>query len=373
MREMGWVIFLLLILACLLLVPVLTIWNIIAFVRCLAEGREWRRDREIELAALLVGCLYILLYLDLAEVKRADWWEELVNSQSHSVLALDTVPSVGAVAVLALAGYLVLRFIPMEKQPPMVCVLALAAVYCGVGLCTVWCVQTAWDPFLMLYPANCALLFLKTLCIAVRRRSALWKRGTQPVKYPRLAALLARGGSLPWLALLAVLPLLGVLVGVLTLFGQTPDALIRAWTETADWTFSQKIPPPNVMVDEHYLCTVAVGGHPGFVKPLRVGRRHGHTVVVNRQLCIANAFEQLLEENFPRLHRVVRGIYDRTGYPIARHIRSPFAADVTYCLMKPLEWLFLLVLYTADARPEDRIAVQYPHAALPGMEGSAIT
>ena len=181
-----------------------------------------------------------------------------------------------------------------------------------------------------------------------------------------------RGERLPWLGLLAVLPLLGVLVGVLTLFGQTPDALIRAWTETADWTFSQKTPPPNVFMDTHYLCTAAARGHPKLVKPLRVGRRHGHTVLVNRQLCIANAFEQLLEERCPRLHRGIREFYDRTGLPIARYIRSPYASDVTYILMKPLEWLFLLVLYAADPRPEDRIAVQYPHTAPPGAEGRRV-
>lgn len=373
MEVLEGILLLLILLFFLLLIPALTLWNIAAFVRCLTGLEEWRRDREIELGALMVGYLYFLLYLDLAEIKRADWWEELVNSQTHSVLALDTVPSVAAVVVLALAGYLVLRFVPAEKQPPLVCVLALAAVYCGVGLCILWCVQTAWDPFLMLYPANCALLFVKVVCMSVRRKSALWESGEQPVKYPKLAALLDRGVGLPWLALLAVLPLLGAVVGILTLFGQTPDALIRAWTETADWTFSQKIPPPNVWMDEHYLCTVAAGGHRRVVKPLRLGKRHGHTVVVNRQLCVANAFEQLLEERTPRLHRAVRGIYDRTGYPIARHIRSPYGADLIYCLMKPLEWLFLLVLYTADVRPEDRIAVQYPHAALPGTEGRAVT
>jgi hypothetical protein len=28
-------------------------------------------------------------------------------------------------------------------------------------------------------------------------------------------------------------------------------------------------------------------------------------------------------------------------------------------LMKPLEWFFLLVLYTVDAKPENRIHMQY--------------
>jgi len=32
---------------------------------------------------------------------------------------------------------------------------------------------------------------------------------------------------------------------------------------------------------------------------------------------------------------------------------------LVYVAMKPLEWFFLLVLYTVDARPENRIHVQY--------------
>lgn len=33
--------------------------------------------------------------------------------------------------------------------------------------------------------------------------------------------------------------------------------------------------------------------------------------------------------------------------------------DLIYYLMKPLEWLFLLVLYLVDRKPENRIAMQY--------------
>ena len=147
----------------LLLVPALTIWNLITFVHCLTGRAERRWERWLECGALAVGYGYFRLYLELAEVRRADWWEELVNYQQHSILALDAIPSVAALAGLAFAGYLVLRFVPPERQPPLVCVLALAAAYCGVGLCVLWCVQTAWDPFLMLYPANCALVLLKAV------------------------------------------------------------------------------------------------------------------------------------------------------------------------------------------------------------------
>ncbi len=82
-------------------------------------------------------------------------------------------------------------------------------------------------------------------------------------------------------------------------------------------------------------------------------------MVVNRQLQIANAFEQILEERCPRLHRCVRSNYDRYGYPISKHIRKAWQADLIYLIMKPAEWLFLIVIYLHDRQPENRIAVQY--------------
>ena len=51
--------------------------------------------------------------------------------------------------------------------------------------------------------------------------------------------------------------------------------------------------------------------------------------------------------------------YDTYGYPISRHIRTPLAADIVYLIMKPLEWLFVAVLYLFDEKPENRIVLQY--------------
>lgn len=163
----------------------------------------------------------------------------------------------------------------------------------------------------------------------------------------------------PVTAFVLMWPLLGIVLCLLALFGQRPDYLIKAWTETSDWTLSTQTAPPNLYMDEHYLCTVAAGGHEKVVKPVRMGERHGHRVVVNRQLCIANAFEQILEERTPRLHRTVRLVYDKYGLPVARLIKSKWVADVVYLLMKPLEWFFLIIIYMCDVNPENRIAIQY--------------
>ena len=143
------------------------------------------------------------------------------------------------------------------------------------------------------------------------------------------------------------------------LFGQRPDEAIKAFLETSDWTLSTKISPPSITYDGHYLCTVSLRGHKNIVKPIRMGIRRGEKIVVNRQLCVANAFEDLVQERMPRFHHFIRYIYDKYGYPLSKHINTALQADITYILMKPLEWIFLLVLYIFDVNPENRIATQY--------------
>jgi hypothetical protein len=98
------------------------------------------------------------------------------------------------------------------------------------------------------------------------------------------------------------------------------------------------------------------------VKPIRKGFRKGNPVTCNRQLLISNAFEELIQEKLPALHIAIRKQYDKVGNVIHRYygiFSNKFIADIVYVLMKPLEWIFLLVLYTCDEKPENRIAKQY--------------
>lgn len=148
---------------------------------------------------------------------------------------------------------------------------------------------------------------------------------------------------------------------VLVLFGQRPDSFIRVFLETSSFIYS-KIPAPKpelVEGDGHYLCTVTVKGHKKLVKTIRAGVRRGIRISVNRQLLIAIALENILEQYVPTIHKVIRNFYDRYGYPISRHINSKWSADIIYLLMKPLEWFFLFGLYTIDKKPENRIHIQY--------------
>lgn len=342
----------------------LTGWIVVSTVRA-AKGRPDRwYCRVLEPAAIGIGMVFSVLYMEIENITGSGWWEQLYEGQKHAPVSAEHLPTVIAVAVIALIGYAMIRYIPAGKLPPLAAATAIAAVYAGIALCVVWSVQVS-NPFLILYAFDCGFVFVKAIMLFVIDRGKAVEAGSLSLKPGVLSRLFGKASTLPAAAFLLLIPLIGILVAVLVLFGQAPDAVIRAWTETADWTLSQKQPPAPLPFDGHYLCTVAAGGHRKIVKPLRTGMRHGHRVIVNRQLCIANAFEQVLEERMPRLHRAIRGFYDRTGYPISRFIRTKAAADAVYFIMKPLEWLFLVFLYAVCTNPENRIAVQYPHAKLP--------
>lgn len=165
--------------------------------------------------------------------------------------------------------------------------------------------------------------------------------------------------KMPKLWAISLFPVLIIIQLILVLFGQRPDSLIRVFLETSSFNYSNiPAPEPEIVAgDGHYLCTVSARGHKKLVKPVRAGIRGGARIPVNRQLLIANAFENILEQYVPNFHKAIRNFYDRYGYPISRHINSKWSADIIYLIMKPLEWLFLVVLYTVDKKPENRIHI----------------
>ncbi len=329
------------------------------------NARLVRLGKLFDGIVLFLGVLYTLLYASLQEIcLNADWTRQLVNAQVHTPIYTQARLTVAAVALTALCGYAVLAYIPAQKLAPLVIVCSMAAMYLGVAECILWIIQIWTDVEylpLCLAPLDFILIAAKT----IRNKIGEWDPKTaegRTYRYPFLGwcnRVLAKSQRWCAAAFVAMLPLLGILICLLVLLGQEPDAVIKAWTQSSDWNLSLQTAPQNIYYDEHYLCTVAAGGHKKIVKPVRRGVRHGHWVIVNRQLCIANAFEQILEERTPRLHRRIRQFYDTYGFPVAKAIRSPYAADLVYLLMKPLEWLFLAVLYFCDVKPENRIAVQY--------------
>lgn len=172
----------------------------------------------------------------------------------------------------------------------------------------------------------------------------------QPVlKYPILALILV-----PTVILLSLF---------LILFGQKPDSIIKAFTDTYKHGFSQlDYMCDNVECGGHFLCSVGANGHKAIVRPIRYGERNGNKIICNRQLLVSNAFEEFVGENFPLVHKIIRKQYNKVGKAIHRHyhvFNNKYVSDIVYIMMKPLEMFFLLTLYTFDNKPENRIAAQY--------------
>ena len=306
----------------------------------------------------LFGCFLEAIFIFIVkDMTFYEWNEPLINSQKHALIWSGAYPTFFTLAALTLLALIIYSYRDANSLSPLANVFCISGILGGVVLLLVFDNQLQVASFHTFF-----LLIYSIHLLWVRIKE--WQEDRTEISYENrllqwLHQLLNKSRNWPWLAVLIAIPTLALVVLVLMLFGQQPDSMIKAWTNTADWAFSQKIPPQNLIIDEHYLCTVAAGGHEKVVKPQRMGIRHGHPVVVNRQLCIANAFEQVLEEKTPRFHRFLRRNYDRYGYPFAKHIKKKWAMDLIYYLMKPLEWLFLLVLYLVDRKPENRIAMQY--------------
>ena len=375
------ILFFLAILLAALFIPIyLSVWNIKRFIR---PRPQTGKDVRLEFVTLGVGyvCTYPLLPWN-------DWREALVEGNTfHAPVAIVDQQAAFILFTVLAAGSFFLLLLLRDKLPPLIKTLCLSGVYLGGIFCVVWIVQLShniYNPaaetdfqgetisglfsgggfyltvlFATLFPIN----YLLSSVILIRRMVAeQCKQAPKVYRSPVLVycqQLLWQSPKQPLIALLLLLPLYGICVLILTLLGQQPDAAIKLFTDTSDWLFSTRVSPPMLPHTGHYLCTVAARGHKGIVHPLRKGVRHGCVITVNRQLCVANAFEDLLSEHMPGFHRVVRRNYDKYGLPICQYIEKPWKSDLVYLFMKPAEWFFLIVLYAFDVHPEERIARQY--------------
>lgn len=347
----------------------LSIVNVIYLFKFKKDELIKKLEMKIEFITLIIGSIFMFLFFvsGIPNIRYKDWNESIYPFEIHTPIATEMMLSICVFILVAILGYLVLRFVKMNKLSPLVFVLAMSALYIGVIIAMLWICQVVKldivNLILILFPVNIIVIFIKVIKDVVIKWNLEYKDKENSLKDNKLInicyKILNNALNWPWLALIFMVPLLGILIGILVLFGQAPDSAIKAFTETAEWNLSTKIPAQSLEHDGHYLCTVAAGGHRKVVKPIRLGRRGGKYIVVNRQLCIANAFEQIIEEKTPKFHYLVRSFYDKYGYPVAKHINSKYTADFVYFLMKPLEWIFLMVIYLFDNKPENRIAIQY--------------
>lgn len=358
----------------------ITLANIIRLINMfyfkMQLSQKWEKKlKNIDIWTIVCGVVFnIILWLFLGFKDYTEPLQLGMDIMVHSPIQTAHLPTVLVLMIIGYIGYFVLRK-KRTSLSPLMSVLNISFVLIGNLLGFLILIQLSkyllaldniralFDPiiYLTLLPINFTLCFI--ILIKSLKHEYIDKKFESRVYNNKILATLNRIllDSRNWtaIALLFTIPILAIIIMILVLFGQQPDSIIKAFTETSDWALSQKISPPPISEDAHYLCTVALRGHREIVKPIRYGIRGGEKIVVNRQLMIANAFEQVIEEKIPRIHKCIRYIYDRYGYPLSRIITTKNRADVIYILMKPLEWLLVVFLYAVDQNPETRISSQY--------------
>ena len=350
-----------------LIVPlILTLINIINLFK-----KKKIKENLIDILIFLLGIPFTILLYWASEFNK-DYTEALrlggFELGLHTPIASWSMPTVLTIFGLGIISYILIR-IRKLKLPPVIVVSSMSGIFiCSIYM-IIWIIQISNNmdkyifgiPYLTLFPINYILCSIRAeIEIMKKYKQENIERKQYENKFLNFCnKLLYNIDNWPILAIVFSFPLIIILISILMIFGQRPDEAIKAFLETSDWTLSTKISPPPITYDGHYLCTVSLRGHKNIVKPIRMGIRQGERIVVNRQLCIANAFEDLIKEKMPKFHHLIRYIYDKYGYPLSKHINTSIQADITYFIMKPLEWIFLIVLYTFDVKPENRIATQY--------------
>lgn len=304
---------------------------------------------------------YLIFYGFVHEVRLLDWhyilsiWVFLGISIGFyffsRIKAVDVGPLVLALIPAAMVSGIVLAIIQFIHFLPIF-LLAMTFAFSPLVIVAIF----ALPAFALV---QVSILFSVELHIAVRRI----RTHAEEVKATnRVQSFLLKFyfGKYKLLAQILTFPVfITIILLVLMLFGQKPDAVVQAFIESGDGLFSQGHSGNFGSTGNEYICTIAAFGSSKLVKPLGYGRRNGHEIIVTRQLQVCNAFEELLQERLPRLQRILRKGYDGLQIPIEKWKQVGLISNTLYVLIKPMEWSFLLVIYFFDTHPEKRIQRQY--------------
>ena len=205
---------------------------------------------------MIVGSCFMFIFLasGFANIKYKDWNESIFHFEIHTPIATEMMLTICIFILVAILGYLILRFAKINKLSPLALVLAMSALYIGVIVAGLWICQvfkmSIENLILILFPLNVIVIFIKVIKDVIIKWNSEYKDKRRVLKDNKLINLcnkiLNNSLNWPWLALIFMVPLLGILIGILALFGQAPDSVIRAFTETAEWNLSTKIPAQSL-------------------------------------------------------------------------------------------------------------------------------
>ena len=275
----------------------LTLWNI---YNCVAENPKL--EKIISTLTIVVGGIFYLSLFALNYETAGEWYEQVNSMQYHNSLSSEYW-FIYCIVFLGFAGYFVLLYVRADSLPPLISAVSISLLICLNIIQIAYAVQICKNVhrtgyLLYVYHANIFLLSARVIYRHMKEEAEVFRDRLssegEHKSFSRIYNVIDNLTKYSFLIFIVLFFVIALVEIVFVLLGQGLDAPVKAFTDTADWTFSKQIPPPPLEYDGHYLCTVAAGGHRNVVKPLRLGTRKNETIVVNRQLCIANAFEELI-------------------------------------------------------------------------------
>jgi hypothetical protein len=137
-------------------------------------------------------------------------------------------------------------------------------------------------------------------------------------------------------------------------------ALFGAWRKAMDLAIVEyaSLPTEN---PNCFVCSAAACGHSCFVGSRQILVDGSRVVWVNGQMQSLKALELVVQACTPRLHRLLRRLYNVVGPRVARRRNSKWRADLAYLALKPCEWIARCGLTMLGIRAE-QIACLYAPA-----------
>jgi hypothetical protein len=121
-------------------------------------------------------------------------------------------------------------------------------------------------------------------------------------------------------------------------------AYLAAWRFAVEQAIEEYASLPTSPPSQCYIASAAAKGHAWYVRSFATRCASGEWRVVNAQLQYLKCGELAVKTLCPRLHRWIRKHYDRWGPACAVRLCDPLAADVTYTVLKPVEWSIRLAM-----------------------------
>ena len=111
--------------------------------------------------------MFIFLASGFANIKYKDWNESIFHFEIHTPIATEMMLTICIFILVAILGYLILRFAKINKLSPLALVLAMSALYIGVIVAGLWICQvfkmSIENLILILFPLNVIVIFIKVI------------------------------------------------------------------------------------------------------------------------------------------------------------------------------------------------------------------